>query len=274
MYLQFSPMVKVILAAMVGMLIGFFIGQASSSYQEREEIERLAEKEEISRAGHFERNSKDGGRRTARREDESNKIMSLEDLSGLSTFDENQSLVVVSTSLLEKLAARKGNQTLKEDLFSQDGELEEILQITDQEKEKLQGAWKEARQIRRKLEVSRSEAERLSDGSVKITVPGLAQEVADIGNSFYEQLVLELGDNRASAFASLRQLDSAFQLLNEESKYTVKVESTGDGGWRYKMSVQGPSGSKSWVGESIPESIRHLAEAADIPVKLEVAEEE
>lgn len=260
---------KVVLAGLTGMVVGFFIGDALSSSDERGMVGEVAGQGASSRGGRIERNIRSGGIQAHGGERGENESVDLGTLSGLSVPVENGNLVIVPTELLEKLSLGNKNQSLDGDLFSQEGELEAILQITDGEKKNLQRAWMRTREFRRDLETRNSVSERLPDGSVKITLPGLAQEVADIGNSFYEQLVVELGDNRASAFASLRQLDSAFQLPEEETIYTVEVESTGDGAWRYKMNEKGPAGNKVWVGNSIPESIRHLTEAADIPMKLE-----
>lgn len=193
---------------------------------------------------------------------------------GTAAPEENGRLVVVPAGLLEKLAARHQTMDPNQELFTQDGELESLLQISGREKAALQQAWRDTRRKLRDLEVAKIVHERLPDGSVKIVVPDLSAEVSAIGGGFRTSLAAQLGENRARAFAAARQLDGAFSRPGGETTYEVKVEAAGNGRWRYKMRQQGPGGSKVWVGDNAPRAIRHLTDAANIRSNLNPPEED
>lgn len=266
---------KTIVACLLCLLIGFFVRGAFVADHDRVEGDPTSEKRKASRRGHGSSESSEDQRSVRRRPSGGGvEAAELEVASGLPRPDEGGALVTVPSSLLEKLAAKNKNQSLQNELFSPGGELEAILQISDREKANLQQAWVKTRNRLRQLEVGKSKSETLPDGSVKITLPDVSTDVVGIGDEFFGILADQLGDNRAEAFASIRQLNSAFKRPEGETTYTVKVEAIGDGRWRYQMSQKGPSGNKMWIGENIPSSIRHLTDAANIRSHLNPPDEE
>ena len=86
-------------------------------------------------------------------------------------------------------------------------------------------------------------------------------------------MVSILGENRGLAFSAIKQLDSAFSVAEGDTTYLVKMESIGDGFWRYHMKQQAASGNRAWLGQQIPTHLRHLTEVADIDSKLETPAE-
>ncbi|MGB0774367.1 MAG: hypothetical protein ACPG32_06140 [Akkermansiaceae bacterium] len=183
-------------------------------------------------------------------------------------------LIVVPVDLLEKLASSGKQIDVHDDLFSSSGELIEALQISDREKAGLQHAWRQARAKLREIEAANAKSVTLKDGSVQITVPNLKTQISKIGDEFNQVLSNHLGPNRAAAFSGARGLNQAFSSLAGEAIYTVKVEATGDGRWRYKMHQQGPRSNKAWIGDNVPEVIRHLTDAANIRANLNPKDDE
>ena len=184
--------------------------------------------------------------------------------SGLSAMPGDEGLVVVPTSLLGELSLAGGIRSPGQDIISKDGKVEELLQMTDQEKAEIEAEWEAARQQIRKLEAQAATSEDLDDGAVRITLPDLSGGMENLGNNFQSSVRGTLGDNRGGAFLAMKQVDSIFTPPPGERTYTVGAESVGDGRWRFRMTLEGASGRRVWVGENIPDEISHLTDAASI----------
>ncbi len=184
--------------------------------------------------------------------------------SGLADPDRDGRLVVVPASLLGTLSQAAGKRSMDQDLFSQDGALEAYLQITDREKKYVQQAWRSVQKEMRQYESNAAQAEDLDDGSVKITVPDMSLAMKGFGDEFSDTVKNALGENRADAFLQMKQVGRLLTAVEGEQVYKVKVESVGDGRWRYHMAYESPGGRRVWVGERVPDAIRHLTDAANI----------
>lgn len=187
--------------------------------------------------------------------------------SGLLGSEDQGALVVVPASLLDAMSEAKGRASLTQDLFSRDGKLEAYLQITDKEKSGVQHAWRKLQSDVRGLEKQLMRAEDLADGSVRITIPDLANEVKKLGSDFKARAHDLLGYNRAEAFLAIKQIGTQFSSIEGERIYTVRTETVGNGRWRYHMSEVG-LGGRTWVGETVPTAIRHITDAARINPNL------
>lgn len=188
----------------------------------------------------------------------------LDSDSGLIDPTRDGKLVVVPASLIGKLSQSAGTRSLGQSLFTQSGEIEQYLQITDREKKEVQQAWKAVQKEMRQYESNAAQTEDLEDGSVKITVPDMSLAMRGFGKEFNESVQSSLGENRAEAFLQMKQADRILTPVEGDQVYTVKVEAVGDGRWRYHMAVESPSGRRVWVGENVPEELRHLTDAAKI----------
>jgi hypothetical protein len=184
--------------------------------------------------------------------------------SGLTDLPKDANLVTVPTSLISELSLAIGTRSAGQALFSRDGKIEKILKITDQEKAVVQKAWKQSRHEINELEAGVSKSESLEDGSVKITVPDLANGMGALGEDFQATVKNTLGENRGEVFLAMKQVDRIFTPPAGERTYSVAVEAIGDGRWRYHMTLVGPSGRRVWVSEKVPDEIRHLTDAARI----------
>lgn len=184
--------------------------------------------------------------------------------SGLNDPERDGKLVVVPAALIGKLSQAAGARSLGQDLFTQDGEVEQYLQISDREKKELQSAWRATQKEMRMYESNAAQTEDMEDGSVKITVPDMSSAMKGFGDGFHASVVEALGENRADAFVEMKQLNRILAPVQGDQAYTVKVEAAGDGRWRYHMSSQGPEGRRVWIGDSIPQEIRHLTDVAKI----------
>lgn len=194
--------------------------------------------------------------------------------SGLEDPARDGKLVVVPAALVGKLSQAAGTRSLGQDLFSQDGEVELYLQITDREKKEVQQAWRTVQKEMREYESNASQTEDLEDGSVKITVPDMSLVMKGFGDDFNAAIKDSMGGNRAAVFLQMKQVDRILTPVEGDQVYTVKVEAAGDGRWRYHMSVESPSGRRVWVGENVPEEIRHLTDAAKINPEMNPEEED
>ena len=174
------------------------------------------------------------------------------------------SLVMVPASLIGELSRTAGTRSLGQELFSRDGKIEEYLRITDQEKAAVQTAWKSSRQRIRDLEATSSKSEDLEDNSVKITVPDLTNGMGVLGEDFKSSVKDVLGGNRGEVFLEMKQVKKIIAPPAGERIYTLKVEPTGDGGWRYHTVFENAGERRVWVGASVPNEIRHLTDAAKI----------
>ncbi len=178
---------------------------------------------------------------------------------------QDRRLLSVPAALIRELSLAGGIRSAGQDLLSRDGKMEELLQITDQEKAVVQKAWTQSLQKIKELEASSSQSEDQEDGSVQITVPDLSRDRAELGKGFQSLVNDTLGDNRGDVFLAMKQVDRMFAPQSGQRVYTVSVEAIGDGRWRYHMvSVDGEGKRRVWVGEKVPNEIRHLTDAAKI----------
>jgi hypothetical protein len=176
--------------------------------------------------------------------------------------------VQVPTSLIGELSLGAAVRTLDEGLFDADGRIEEQLGITDSEKARIQTAWRGVREKIREVELSVVETEELEDGSARITVPDLAPRLESVREGFGSRLDGILGDNRGAVFRALRQTDRMLARPEGRKVYTVTSESVGNGEWRFRIRLEDSAGSRLWVGDSVPEELRHLTDAARVVSSL------
>lgn len=185
--------------------------------------------------------------------------------SELSGSGQDPRLLSVPAALIRELSLAGGTRSAGQDLFSRDGEMEKLLQITDQEKAAVQKAWAQSLQKIKELEAGSSKSEDQEDGSVQITVPDLSRDRGELAKGFRSSVNDTLGDNRGEVFLAMKQVDQIFTPKSGQRVYTVSVEAIGDGRWRYHMaSVDGEGKRRVWVGEQVPNEIRHLTNAAKI----------
>jgi hypothetical protein len=188
---------------------------------------------------------------------------------------QDSKLVSVPAALIRELSLAGGTRSAGQDLFSRDGKMEKLLQITDQEKAVVQKAWRQSCQKIQELEARSSKSEDQEDGSVQITVPDLSRDRGELGKGFQSSVNDTLGDNRGSVFLAMKQVDRMFAPKAGQRVYTVSVEAVGDGRWRYHMaSVDGDGKRRVWVGEKVPNEIRHLTDAAKIVPSMHPPEDE
>lgn len=200
-------------------------------------------------------------------------IVQLDGVSEMQQGEEPAEFVVIPSKLLESFAGGSASASVHSNLFSNDSDVELLLNISDQEKSQLQNGWRVMQRTLKRVELEHVEIGETQDGSVTIAIPSLTDQIADAGNEFKSEVGAVLGENRAKAFSAIKQLDSAFK--NEEpTTYTIKMESTGDGFWRYHIKQQGGQGNNAWVGSKVPQRLRHLTEAANIVGELEVQADE
>ena len=187
---------------------------------------------------------------------------------------EEQDTVRVPVSLLEVLGRGSGGRRLDQDLFSRDGSVEAALGITDPEKANIQSAWREVRQDARDLEARSARSEEIDEWSVRVIVPVDSPGLASLGAGFRSKVLQVLGGDRGEAFLALKQVDAMFSPAEGNRNYTITTESIGEGRWRYRMTLEGPDGNRVWVGEAIPDEIRHLTDLAGVVPSLEAGETE
>lgn len=200
-------------------------------------------------------------------------IVQLEGVQEMQGEDEAKEFVVIPSALLKSFAGNAGSADIHASLFADDADVEKLLNISDQEKAQLQNNWRAMQRKLKKVELANAEIGETADGSVTITLPSMTDQMLEIGDEFKSSIGGVLGENRGKAFSAIKQLDSAF--VNEEpTSYSVKMESTGDGFWRYHIKQQGGQGNKAWVGSKVPHRLRHLTEAANIVGELEVKEDD
>ena len=166
--------------------------------------------------------------------------------------------------MLEELSQTAGTRTVGQNLFSGDGKVERMLKITDQEKAVIQTAWKGTQQKLRDLEARSMTSVADDDGAVTITVPDLSASTGEIGAGFSSEVRKSLGENRSDIFLAVKQVDRMFSPEAGEQTYKVEPKPTGDGGWRFHMTLESPGGRRVWVSETIPDEISHLTDVAQI----------
>ncbi len=185
--------------------------------------------------------------------------------------DSPERLVVIPAALLAELSLAGGNRTLDQALFSQDGRIEELLRITDREKAGVQTAWRASRQKVRDLETASALREPLEDGSLRITLPDLSTARKRVGDQFGSSLKGILGENRGETFLATKQIGRVFEPTEGERTYLVSPEEIGDGRWRFRMTVEDAGGQRVWVGETIPNELRHLVGEAQLVAEPDAA---
>lgn len=200
-------------------------------------------------------------------------LTKIEGVQQMTAASEKSDLVVVPTSLLRKYSNASASQVVRAGLFANSKEIQKALNITDQEKAQMQRNWREVRTRMRRVEIETATVEELEDGAVKINVPDLKDRYMVLGRDFGQRLVGILGENRATAFSAAQHLGEVFS-PEGESSYTIRMEATGNGYWRYHISQSGAQGGGAWVGAKVPAHLRHLTVHANIVSELETPEAE
>lgn len=172
--------------------------------------------------------------------------------------------VTVSTSLIELLSQREGNRTMGQALLDPEGAVEQALGISDKEMTMIQTSWESTKEQIHELEAHSSTVEELEDYSVKIALPDLSQQLNGLANQFSLSVQETLGQNRAEVLLAAKQINQLMKKSAQERIYTIAAESLKEGEWRFNMTLESKEGRRVWVGNSIPEEIRHLADAAQI----------
>jgi len=173
-------------------------------------------------------------------------------------------MVVVPAALLAELSLASGHRSLDQALFSQDGRIEELLRITDREKAGVQTAWRESRQKVRDLETASALRDSLEDGSLRIILPDLSAARKQVGDQFGSSLKGILGENRGETFLAIKQVGQTFESTDGGRSYLISPEEIGDGRWRFRMTLEDADGQRVWVGETIPNELRHLVGDAQL----------
>ena len=252
---------KTILIGAICLIIGLVLGRFSVS-DDRSNGERLEVDETLNREQALSRVSPRERISMANR-GEGVAVVSSAD-SDVSELPQDVNLVTVPASFISELSLGIGTRSVGQDLFSRDGKIEKLLQITDQEKAVVQKAWRQSRQKIYEHEAKVSTSESQEDGSVKITVPDVAKGMGSLSQSFESTVKNTLGENRGDVFLAIKQVDRIFAPPVGERTYKVAVEAIGDGRWRYHMTLEGPAGRRVWVSDNVPNEIRHLTDAAQI----------
>ncbi|BDS08084.1 hypothetical protein NT6N_31240 [Oceaniferula spumae] len=268
---MFSKPVLVVMACGLCLVTGWLIGRSFPAAQESvdasDETSSQARKTNR-RASPASQDSSRSARRSARVD--GTKQESLAAQSGLSNPDATARLVVVPLGLLDSMSETAGFRSGDADIFDKDGRIEAILEISEQDKTVIQTSWKQALEKIRKLETNSAKTEDLQDGSVKITVKPAVDALAVIGQEFQSVVSGRLGENRADALLSIKQVGRMFTPKAEDRVYTIKTESIGNGQWRYSIRYSTGDEAKQWIGTSVPPSLRHITDAAKINPTMSV----
>jgi hypothetical protein len=184
----------------------------------------------------------------------------------------DDSMILVPISLLKSLSIAKSNYTIGQPILDDNDPIEAALGLSSEEKERIHNNWENACEHVREIEVKSMTTKDLDDGSMLLSLPNLSKQRREIADQFMNSVTQTLGAERGGAFNATKQVDSRFASESGERSIAVKIEPAGEGQWSYKMSLEDASGSRVWVGGSIPQEIRHLADAAGIlPTIEEVA---
>jgi hypothetical protein len=194
--------------------------------------------------------------------------------SDLVAADESPKMLMVSSSLIGELSRKAGARTFGQELFEPDGVIEEALQVTNEEKAVIQTAWQDTRKGIRELEARASVSKELEDYSVQITVPDLSQAMQRVKSDFSASVQRVLGESRGDVFLAAKQVDQMIANSDGARTYTVAAEPVGEDGWRFRMTQEGPDGRRVWVGDSVPEEIRHLTDVARISPRIDALPDE
>jgi hypothetical protein len=181
----------------------------------------------------------------------------------------DSSMISVPISLLESMSLGKSTRSMGQSILDGNDPVEAALGLTSVEKERIQNDWDRARENVRDIEVKALTTKDLEDGSVLLSLPDLSKQRRDIATQFGNSLTQTLGSERSEAFFAIKQVNNMFAVDAGERSVAVKIEAVGEDQWSYKMSLDDSSGSRVWVGESIPNEIRHLADAAGILPTIE-----
>jgi hypothetical protein len=174
-----------------------------------------------------------------------------------------QPQVKIPVNLLRELGAASGNRIVG-DRFFNGSTAEQLLEVTEFEKQHLQAEWERVNLELKRAEVSAMRFDEFEDGTVSIALPAVPLQYREIGERFRREVHAVMGEERGSALFALKQVDTFFTPIEGDKTYEVRTESTGDGSWRFHMTLEGPEGRRVWVGESIPDEICHLTDAAGI----------
>lgn len=183
-------------------------------------------------------------------------------------LDGGDELVTVPASLIRGITNTPPITSCRNDLFRKDDQVEALLKISPHERERMEQAWELSRKKVESLEVSTSRSEVNEDGSVSITVPDLSQSLKPVGEAFSDELELVLGPERGRLFLAMKQVGRVFTPECGERKHHIAVESVGDGNWRYHMTYEDEHNRRVWVGDGVPNEIRHITDAARVQPSL------
>ena len=167
-------------------------------------------------------------------------------------------MVKIPVTLLEELSCAASSRVLGQDLFSGSEKIEEILGISDREKELLQSAWYRSQEDLRSLESDAMLQQEAEDGSIKVELPDLSAVSVSVGDQFRASAEGILGNDRAAAFCAIMQTDKCCNPGEGSKTLTIKPEETGDGQWRFHMTMETPAGRRVWVGDKVPEELQHM----------------
>jgi hypothetical protein len=176
----------------------------------------------------------------------------------------HDSKISVPITLLESLSLSKSTRSIGQPILDENDPVEAALGLTSVEKERILNDWQRSCENLRRLEVGALDSKDLEDGTVLMNLPNLSRERKEIAGQFMDSLNQTLGTERGAAFYATKQVNNMFAADSGERSIAVKVESVGNNKWSYRMSLNDASGSRVWVGDSIPLEIRHLADAAGI----------
>lgn len=243
---------RIIAACLVCLVAGLVVGRLIPVEPRGMRDSSISEREGLSRSTADAPARSDANEHSAR----------LSQNSGFVTSEE--SLVLVPPALLAELSLAGGIRSIDHPLISRDGKIEGLLGITEREKAALQTRWRESRETVRKVEAGAAIAEDLEDGSVRLTLPDLTAQREATARRFFSSVTGILGDNRGEVFLAVKQAQRAFASQGENWSCIVAPESIGDGRWRFHMTMEGAGGRRVWVGETIPNEIRHLTDAVGV----------
>ena len=174
----------------------------------------------------------------------------------------------VPSGLIAGLSEAQGSRRLDEDLFSGNGVVESALEITASEKAAIQKAWRATLAEIRAAETGAVRSEAIDEWSQLITVPDLTAQVAALGAGLRGEVHEALGQDRADVFLAAKQVDRMFSQAPAGRTLKVTTEEIGNGQWRFRIEQEGGEGRRVWLGETIPDELRHLTAAAGIGPKL------
>ena len=172
--------------------------------------------------------------------------------------------VEVPLEVLGRLSQARGMRRLEQPILDGDDPVEAALNLTVREKELIQSRWEALRSQLVSHETNSVRSIDLEDGSVQLKLPDLSNERRRLAEEYGGFLEKTLGGDRGSAFRAIKQIDHMLTSNSGERTIVVQVESVGDGLWGYRMTLEDDSGTRIWVGDRIPDEIRHLADAAEI----------